>query len=112
MANSKKKKKSPKMYDGPSLSKLFEKTPEGKTNPHQFTFLIAAGLFVMNIPLSIQLAFSMGTYYSDFFAGAMDAMANLFNFSRLMDTSIEGRAFNFAPVSVIWLAYVFIVFFV
>lgn len=112
MASDKKKKPSGYNKSSSPISKLFEKTPEGKYNPHLFTVVVAIGLFVFFVPLTIQLAWTMGTFHKDFITGCMDALNNLLNFPRLFDSSIDGRAYNWGSASAIWIAYLLIVLFV
>ena len=90
------------------LKKLFEKDPEGKNNPHLFTFYIAIALILFCIPLSIQLAWSCGTNYdSDFVTNFGDAINHLVDFGRF---SNPYGGFNFGSTSVVWITCAIIIF--
>lgn len=104
----KKKKSSSPPSDRPSFMSLFEKDPEGKSNPHLFTFYMAIALLLFCIPLSIQIAWSCGTNYNlDYFSNVLDAFNHLFDFSRLRDP--YGSS-NPGSSVVVWVVYVIVVF--
>lgn len=93
---------------GPSLKKLFEKTPEGKSNPHLFTFTMAVALLPLTILLSVQMAWSSGTRFNSGFTDNLaDAVAHLMDFGRFSDPY---GGWNWGSTGLFWLTYVIIVF--
>ena len=91
-----------------TIGKLFEKTPDGKSNPHLMTFLAGAGLFPLFTMLAVQLGYAQGNNPRDsFVSNLFTAFTNLTNFKPLFDKAAE---FNGRYTYMIVLVYAAIVF--
>lgn len=91
-----------------TIGKLFEKTPDGKSNPHLMTFLAGAGLFPLFTMLAVQLGYAQGNNpRGSFISNLFTAFTNLTNFKPLFDKAAE---FNGRYTYMIVFVYAAIVF--
>lgn len=94
-----------------TIGKLFEKTPDGKSNPHLMTFLAGAGLFPLFTMLAVQLGYAQGNNpRGSFVSNLFTAFTNLTNFKPLFDKAAEFNGRYTYMIVFIYAAIVFSVY--